>query len=102
MPNRIERRGLKWAAVIVTAIPPEEAVVQRHHPSLAPRIGSTLRSSYCVIVVDRRAAHCSTLLIANRPGQRIYAEGSMMLSRPPSARLLAGVEGIWHHESPDT
>ena len=25
-----------------------------------------------------------------------------MLSLPPSARLLAGVECIWHHESPDT
>ena len=32
----------------------------------------------------------------------IYAESRMMLSRPPSARLLAGVECIWHHESPAT
>ena len=33
---------------------------------------------------------------------RIYAEGRMMLSRQPGARLLTALECTWHHESPDT
>jgi hypothetical protein len=31
----------------------------------------------------------------------MYAEGRMILSRHPRPRLLAAVERIWHHESPD-